>query len=142
MGRLDRISLVRECISAIVSVAGEDNREPTPAMASSSKGKWGREYVHCPASSIRYMRPYAMSSSTSWSRRSSMLWMSASLPFLRAHSRHPMRPSAKLATLLAAKCLPGVLAEADNKGGEHDSRSSTSMARPNTNGAPHLRARA
>jgi hypothetical protein len=61
------VSLVRECISAIVSVAGEDDREPTPAMASSSKGKWGREYVLCPASSIRYMRPYAISSSMSWS---------------------------------------------------------------------------
>ena len=30
---------------------------------------------------------HAISSSTSWSRRSSRLWMSASLPFLRAHSR-------------------------------------------------------
>jgi hypothetical protein len=42
----------------------------------------------------------------------------------------------------AADCLPGVVAEADNKEREHDSRSSTSMARPNTNGARHLRARA
>jgi hypothetical protein len=38
-----------------------------------------------------------------------------SLPFLRAHSRCHMRPWAKLATLPAAKCLPGVLAEADRQ---------------------------
>jgi hypothetical protein len=30
---------------------------------------------------------HAINSSTSWSRRSSKLWMSPSLPFLRAHSR-------------------------------------------------------
>jgi hypothetical protein len=42
----------------------------------------------------------------------------------------------------AADCLPGVVAEADNKEGEHDSRSSTSIARPNTIGVPHLRVRA
>jgi hypothetical protein len=32
-------------------------------------------------------RSHAISSSTSWSRRSSRLWMSLSLPFLRAHSQ-------------------------------------------------------
>jgi hypothetical protein len=37
----------------------------------------------------------------------------------------------KLATLLAAKCLTGIVAEADRQRREHDSRSSTSMARPN-----------
>lgn len=40
---------------------------------------------------------HAISSSMSWSRRSSRLWMSAGLSLLRAHSRCPMRPSAKLA---------------------------------------------
>jgi hypothetical protein len=62
-------------------------RESTPAMASSSKIERGRLYIVCPVRSIRYMRRYAISSSTSWSRRSSMLWVSPSLPFLRAHSR-------------------------------------------------------
>jgi hypothetical protein len=47
----------------------------------------------------------------------------------------------KLATLLAAKCLTGIVAEADRQRREHDSKLPESMGRPNTNGAPHLRAR-
>ncbi len=35
----------------------------------------------------------ATSLSTSWSKRSSMLWISPSLPFLRAHPRYPVRLS-------------------------------------------------
>ena len=42
-----------------------------------------------------------------------MLWMSASLPSLRAHSPYAMRPSGKFATLRVAKRLPGVVAESD-----------------------------
>ena len=42
-----------------------------------------------------------------------MLWMSASLPSLRAHSPYAIRPSGKFATLRVAKRLPGVVAESD-----------------------------
>jgi Helicase HerA, central domain len=59
---------------------------------------------------------------------------------LCAHSRYHMRPSAKLATLPAAKCLPGVVVEPDRLRREYHSKSPGSMARPNTNGAPHVRA--
>ena len=53
-----------------------------------------------------------------------------------------MPPLMKLTTQLAAKCLTGIVAEADRQRREHDSKLPESIGRPNMNGAPHLRARA
>jgi hypothetical protein len=84
--------------------AGTSNATVSGALA------WGRGKpppAHCPSTARKPPTPlkasqagallvgarcrgdhdHAISSSTSWSRRSSRLWMSASLPLLRAHSR-------------------------------------------------------
>jgi integrase len=45
-----------------------------------------------------------------------MLWMSPSLPFLRAHSRYPVRPSANDATLAPSTHLERQLREIDQAG--------------------------
>ena len=49
---------------------------------------------------------HAISSSMSWSSRSSKLWMSSSLPLLRDDSRYHIRPSALLITLTSSAYRP------------------------------------
>jgi hypothetical protein len=111
--RMNLISVLAGCFEELFVVVGIQvvtlrrtsawgRGKPPPAQCQSTARMPPNHHAQCrthvrqsiaskcaPRKNLLSWRPrsHAISSSMSWSRRSSRLWMSASLPFLRAHSR-------------------------------------------------------